>query len=88
MNQAESLVRTSPPPPQLIRAGRLRFGHPHPRYRAVVATALRCREGNRLHKQTNPPVGTRGPLGRLRSVWTGVTPRAAIGDRGRWAKLN
>jgi len=22
----------------------------------------------------------------LRSVWAGVTPQAAIGDRGRWAK--
>jgi hypothetical protein len=32
-------------------------GQPHPRYRADAATALRCREGNRLHKQTNPRVG-------------------------------
>jgi hypothetical protein len=31
----------------------------------LQATALRCRVGNQLHKQTNPLVGTRGSRVRL-----------------------
>jgi hypothetical protein len=33
----------------------MRAACPHRRCRAVVATALRCRVGDWLHKQTNPP---------------------------------